>query len=175
MDRDIELLLSTLRTDDPPVDPDVLKRVVAELCRQDKATVATALIEGLRDVDPEYRGTIASVFLATDFETAMQHVPALLHDEDGGIQGFVCVEIAKYGRRGAVPHLLEVLQSDPEGTHRLFAARGLGHIGDPAALPALTKAMQNDDGVDYEGRPVKKTAAEAIRQITQEKATASVA
>ncbi len=164
-----------LRTDDPPVDLDVLKSVIADLRGKDKAKVAVALIPALQDPDAEYRGTVASVFLATDFATAIQHVPKLLHDDDTGIQGFVCVEIAKYGRPEAVPHLLDVLRNDPEGTHRLLAARGLGYIGDPSALPALQQALQFDDGVDYEGRPVKKFAAEAIRRITQEKATASVA
>lgn len=175
MEREIEGLLLMLRTDDPPVDPEVLKQVVADLRTKDKAKVAAALIAGLQDPDAECRCTIALVFLKLDFATAIQHVPNLLHDAESGVRAFVCVEIARYGRREAVPHLLEVLQSDPEGTHRLLAARGLGYVGDPAALPALRKAAQTDDGVDYEGRPVKGVAAEAIRRITGREAAASVA
>lgn len=174
MDFDIERLLSKLRTDDPPVEPDLEKRVVNELRTKDKAQVVAALIAGLRDPDAEFRCTIASVFLKFDFATAIQQVPVLFHDVDGGVQGFLCQELGAYRRREAVPHLIDVLRRDPEGSHRVTAAWGLGNIGDPAALPALTIAMQNDEGVDYEGRPVKEIAAEAIRRIKQEKA-ASVA
>jgi len=175
IDSDIEALLSMLRTDDPPVNPDVLKRVVRELRDKDQSKVASALIDGLRDADAEYRCTIASVFLRVDFAMAIQHVPALLHDEDGGVQGFLCMELGAHRRSEAVPHLVDVLSRDPEGTHRFLAAWALGNIGDPAGLPALRQAMQNDEGVDYEGRPVKEVAAKAIRRITEEKATASVA
>ena len=174
-DPDINALLSTLRTDDPPVDPVVLKGVVRELRGKSAETVTSALIEGLRDADAEYRCTIASVFLRVDFATAIQHVSALLHDEDGGVQGFLCMELGAHRRREAVPLLIDVLKRDSDGTHRVLAAWGLGNIGDPAALPVLKSAMQNDDGVDYEGRPVRDIAAEAIRRITQEKAAASVA
>ena len=99
----------------------------------------------------------------------------LLNDEDSGVQGFVCMQLGGRKRPEATPLLIAVLQHDPSGTHRVLAARGLGNIGDPAALPVLQKAMQTDDGVDYEGRPVKEIAAEAIRRITGEKAAASVA
>src|SRR4051812_21299181 len=112
----IEQLLSSLRTDDPPVDPDLAKQVVSELRTKDKTQVTALLIAGLQDPEAEYRCTIASVFLRLDFQAAIQHVPILLHVADEGVPGFLCFELGAHRRREAVPHLIDVLMRDPHGT-----------------------------------------------------------
>jgi HEAT repeat protein len=174
-DPEIERILASLRTDDPPVEHEVLQRVKTELRAKDPSRVSAALAASLGDADPEYRCTIASVFMDWNTVIAVGHVSALVHDAHADVRGFISQELGAYRRREAVPALVHVLTDDDDGTNRVWAAWGLGNIGDPAALPALRLAMQNDDGVDYEGRPVKEIAAEAIRRITQEKAVASVA
>jgi len=171
-----QAVLELLRTDDPPVARELKVRVVEELRAGKEAEVSVALENGLRDADPEFRCTVAWVFLVYDFLAALPHVgKLLLHDQDDGVQGYICQILGGSKRREAVPLLIEALKTNPDGTDRVNAAWGLGNIGDPAALPALQKATQMDDGVDYEGRPVKEIAAEAIRRITSGKAAASVA
>lgn len=173
---EIEQILSRLRTDEAPVAREVKLRVVGELRAKDSARVVTALHAGLHDADPDYRCTIAWVFLVLDYDSAIDCMrEPLLQDADDGVRGYVCELLGASRRSEAVPLLIESLFNDPDGTNRSEAAWALGNIGDPVALPALERAIQTDDGVDYEGRPVKKIAAEAIRRITQEKATASVA
>jgi HEAT repeat protein len=172
---EFDQLLAMLRTDDPPVDPEIIKHVVSELRRKDIGKIVPVLTPCLKDANPEFRCTIATVFLACDATTAIPHVGSLIHDEDDDVRGFLCMELGAYKRREAVPLLVDALLNDPDATNRTWAAWGLGNIGDPSALPTLKLAMQNDLGEDYEGRPVKEIAAEAIRRITQEKTTTSVA
>ncbi len=173
---EMEQLLALLRTDDPPVAPDIIEHVVRELRTHDAPTVIVALAHGLRDRDPEYRCTIALVFLTYDFTAAIQHVEALLHKtDDDELRGFLCQELGRWRHRAAVPLLVNALLNDPDGTNRTWAAWGLGNIGDPAALPSLQSAMHNDAGVDNEGRPVREIAAEAIRRMQQGNTTMSVA
>ncbi len=145
-----------------------MQRVVSELQTKDPAVVGPILAQSLQDSEPEYRCTVAWVFLAYDFLAALPHVrPLLLHDSDDGVRGYICQILGASRRREAAPLLIETLMHDPDGTDRLVAARGLGYIGDAAAVPALSAAMKGDSGVDYEGRPVKEAAAEAIRRIEQ--------
>ncbi len=168
-------LLAMLRTDDPPVDPDTIKHVVSEFRGKDIAEVASVLAPCLHDADPEFRCTIAQVFLACDAAAAMPHVGSLMQDEDADVRGFICMELGAHKRREAVPLLVDALLNDPDATNRTWAAWGLGNIGDSTAIPPLRLAMQNDPGEDCEGRPVKEIAAEAIRRITHEAAATSVA
>ena len=175
-DGEIERLLSLLRANDPPVQRAVKLNLVNELRTKDPVAVMAALSQRIKDTDSEYRCEIAWVFLVFDFTAALEHVrPILLGDADVGVRGYICEILGASGRPEAVPLLVDALRQDLDGTNRLVAAFGLGKIGDPAALPALKAAMQNDEGVDYEGRPVKETAARSIRKITHEKAAASVA
>lgn len=167
-------ILASLRTDDPPVEPEILEQAISELRQRDIRQVAMVLEPCLNDTDLDYRCTIASVFLACDAAIAIPYVGQMVYDENEELRGFACMELGAYRRREAAPFLIHALMNDPDATNRTWAAWGLGNIGDPAALPALRKAAQSDDGVDYEGRPVKQIAAEAIRRITQEK-VASVA
>lgn len=168
-------LLAKLRTDDPPVDPEIIKHVVHEFRRKPIGEVASVLMQCLHDPDPEFRCTVAEVFLACDAVAAMPHVGSLIHDEDPDVRGFICMELGAHKRREAVPLLIAALLNDPEATNRTWAAWGLGNIGDSTAIPALNLAIQNDRGEDCEGRPVKEIADEAIRRITHKNAASSVA
>src|SRR5947209_438059 len=159
-DREIERLLELLRTDDPPIEHEVLQRVKTELRAKDSSLAAAALVSGLKDADPDYRCTIASVFMDWNRTAAVVHVSAMVYDANADVRGFVCQELGAYRRREAVLALVHVLSNDDDATNRTWAAWGLGNIGDPAGLPALTKAMQTDDGADYEGRRVREIAAE---------------
>jgi HEAT repeat protein len=172
---EFDQLLTMLRTDDPPVDPDIIRYVVSEFRSKDIREVASVLAPHLHDADPEFRCTIASVFLACDAAAAIPYFRSLIHDEEDGVRGFLCMELGAYRRREAIPLLIDALENDSDATARTWAAWGLGNIGDPAAIPALSMAIQNDPGLDYEGRPVKEIAEDAIRRITHENAATSVA
>jgi HEAT repeat protein len=69
-------------------------------------------------------------------------------------------------KAAAVPPLIAALK-DPNSTVRWWAAYALGHIHDERALPALTWAQQNDDGIAESGQTVKDAATKGINHIKQ--------
>lgn len=98
-------------------------------------------------------------------------LPLLKHDS-GTVRSCACWLFAGYGRsfdreNGEVTKGLQnVLLTDPAEDVRLKAAYALESIGDPAALPALQHAAENDKGADWEGRTVADAARKAIERIT---------
>ncbi len=166
--QEIESILSSLRSDDPPVTRETRLAVIDKLRRKDPTEVAAVLTEALQDCDPDFRCEIASVFLAADFARALEPIrSALLNDLNDGVRYYLCELLGASRRREAIPLLENALLHDTDSTTRIVAVSALRHLGDPTAIPALQRAMQNDTGVDYEGRPVKDIAAEAIRRIQE--------
>ena len=155
--REITQLLLRLRSDDPPVDPEVEAAVASELHTKDAARVVAELCRVLTIRSWITVARSHRCYLRYDFVAAIPHVRLLLQDPDDDLRGFLCQELWAYGRPEAVPLLVDTLQNDPDATNRTWAAWGLGNIGDPAAVPALGLAMRSDLGEDYKGRPVKKS------------------
>lgn len=63
----------------------------------------------------------------------------------------------------ALPLWIDLLQEDPNNDVKLWAARILGNIGDPQAVPALTSALDAP-------KPVREEAANALLKIGEEEA-----
>ena len=77
------------------------------------------------------------------------------------------VALGELAYRGAVEALVPVLEDD-EVHLRVAAARALGEIGDPAALPALRAALGDGERTTQnEEVTVGEVAAEAIRRIEE--------
>jgi HEAT repeat protein len=83
-------------------------------------------------------------------EAAVAAVPALienLHNETLDVREAAAVALGRLGpdARDAVPDLIGVLQ-DSMGVHvRAEAARALGRIGDPSAVPALAATLYEEE------------------------------
>jgi hypothetical protein len=83
--------------------------------------------------------------------------------------------------RTLVPHLAALVLSHPEPFLRERAARALGDIGDPAALPALRKALADPEGLRSPGQtdrvihPVREAARASIRIIESGKGLLQIA
>ena len=90
----------------------------------------------------------------------------LLKKPRSGLRWWICGLLMTSGDRRAVTALIEVLQTDEDPGVRLVATNGLGEFRDPAALPALRQAAENDKGEDWEGRTVADAARDAIERIT---------
>lgn len=67
-------------------------------------------------------------------------------------------------RNTAMEALLSALQ-DEQAEVRLFAALALGKLRDPAAIPALQRVVETDEGIDPRWGPVRDEAKVAIGVI----------
>lgn len=75
-------------------------------------------------------------------------------------RGFALELWGRLAMPGALDRLQTVL-SDPADPHRLDAARGLGHLGDPRCLPLLDRLARQSDDTLLAG--VAREAAEEVR------------
>lgn len=161
----ITRLLSSLRTDDPPVDPRVAAHVIKELRSERREIVLDALAQAIQDPDPDYRCEIANVFLEYDYGLAINHVASLLHNCDDA-RIYICQRLGSIGRSEAVPLLGDVLLHDADADNRWWAAWALGSIGNESAIPALKHVIEHDAGTDFEGRTIREIAIKALRRIS---------
>lgn len=76
----------------------------------------------------------------------------------------ICGLLSLHRDERVIGPFMERLKDEDPGI-RHIAAFALGKVGDLKALPALEWTIQNDTGVDYEGRLVSEMAKMAIRQI----------
>lgn len=91
-----------------------------------------------------------------DDETALR---AYLEDPDGDVRATALFALAGIPVADAVELSLEALE-DPEFFVRMTAARLLGELGDPVAVPALAERLRYDE--DWH---VRQRAAEALGRI----------
>jgi HEAT repeat protein len=77
-----------------------------------------------------------------------------------------CLEMLGYLReRSVVPRLVELLNHE-DATVRSFAILALGHVGDPAALPALEKVAATDPATNHRRELyLRQSAQQAVHQI----------
>ncbi len=130
------------------------------------------LIQQLKNPAKDVRFVAAGLLgrLGADAAEAVPHLLEVLRDdESSSVHNLVTQALGKIGPMAelAVPEIIETLKSDNGGLRR-EAAKALGLIGSPVAIPAL-KAAMND-----ERRDVRKAAAEAIKQIEVEKPAVQV-
>lgn len=138
---------------------------VRRLGSLERPSVIRMLTDLLGRCDVEVMCDAAEGLLRID---ACQYLPLvlpLLADSSAVVRRETCGLMHDFGDSRAVPALVKLLSSDPEGDIRHIAAYALGGIGDNSALAALRKAAESDEGTDYEGRGVRDAAAEAIDEI----------
>ncbi len=88
---------------------------------------------------------------------AVEPLLPLLESKDSYVRQETLVALSRIGTPKIVEPLLNALQQEGDGGLRRDAAKWLGKIGDPIALPALRKALEDED--------VGDTAAVAIGRI----------
>jgi len=76
-----------------------------------------------------------------------------------------CRHLVEFPDKRAVSKLASIVQNDPDPDVRYSAAEALAESGDLAVIDALKYAKENDQGMDYEGFPIKNIAERAIQKI----------
>lgn len=81
------------------------------------------------------------------------------------VREYTCGALGDLVDMRAVAPLAKALLNDPSADVRWLAANALGKIGNPEALSALEYAREHDPYVNWEGRPVREVARQAIDSI----------
>jgi len=124
----------------------------------------------LGDADVEVRWQVVSALYRIDSERAVPYAISALADQATIVRLVAAQVLAWRGEQGDERTIMPLIRAleDPDDNVRYFAADGLGHIGDPQALPALTQmqrsdagGIQGDDGDDAN----RDVAARAIKLI----------
>jgi hypothetical protein len=133
--------------------------------RVDSETVVQGLDELFNEPDPRTRSNALESLVLLLGPKALPWIEKCLADEDVNYRCAGCSYLAELDCPEAVPRLLRCLREDPSDWVRYSAVDGLERCGDKSVLPALKHTAENDPGADYEGRPIRERAREAIKRI----------
>lgn len=142
-------------------DPFVRKAAAYALGRFTGSERTAALIAALKDKDQEVRGA-AAVSLGDHADAAAAAPLAVaLSDKSAFVRAQTARALGVNGSAAsfAVPALIRLLGSDPDGEVKRQAATALGSIGDRSALPALERASRDSDSY------LAQAARDSIRMI----------
>lgn len=118
-------------------------RALAELARRPDPVALELLLTAMADPDSDVR---AAVFQALGEARAVDAVIPLLfslNDSSPYLARLATDALIHIGAP-AVPGLIRALENDVESRVRVNAARALALIGDPAAIPALFHALEDE-------------------------------
>ncbi len=149
----------------------VLDALVRLAGPENRGEPSDALVELLKDSDPQTRNAAALALAAIGGPRALSAVPVLqqaLHDEDPHVQELAAAALSSLGPDAApaVVDLARILKDARDPATRRNAAVALGLIGreiGPAikpAVPVLVEALERN-----QPRAVRQHAAEALAQI----------
>ena len=142
----------------------------------DLPTPASTLTELLKNISSDDMGVrLVSIYALEKYgNDAAPAIPTLIENlyvDDFDVRTAAAYALGKLGptARLAIPDLTNVLDNNKEYYHaRVTTAEALGRIGDPAAIPALAKALFRENTQPYE---LAISCAESIAQITNERFT----
>ncbi len=119
----------------------------------------------LSDPDINIRCAAIEALSLVDPERAVGLLLPLLRDSETVVRECACEALAVPEADVAVEPLLEVLRDDPDPQVRGTAARALGYIGSPAAIPVLLRAMDTDHEPDFHSHTPGGCAAAALDDL----------
>ena len=141
-------------------------RAIAEIQSLPKEEVLKILIELVNNSNASLACDAAGMVVQLAPHQAVDLILPLLGHEEPNVRWCVCGLLMNCGDHRATEALITVLLHDPAAHVRLVAANTLEQIKDPASLPALQHAVQNDKGENWEGRTFADAARKAIERIT---------
>jgi HEAT repeat protein len=111
----------------------------------DQVNVPALLPVLLNDVDPAVRQSSAESLEVLGGEEAVEGLLAALKDPIKGVRLAAARGIRALAPGAAIPEMSRLALEDPIWEIRVQATRALGNSGDPAVLPVLEKALEDQD------------------------------
>ncbi|OGR66204.1 MAG: hypothetical protein A2X31_05635 [Elusimicrobia bacterium GWB2_63_22] len=102
-------------------------------------------VAGLRSADGALRRQAAETLARSRDQRAAPHLTKALSDSVPGVRAAAVDGLCQLARRDATPKISEILAKDPDATVRQQAAGSLAYMMDPAAGPALIKALKDKE------------------------------
>ncbi len=158
-------VLALVRAFDDPLVPELYTVVLDQIKQLEPSSTIASLCALLAYPDPGVRLRAAEVLLEFDAEQHLPPVLDLLNDDAPFVRSALTCRLSEFGDARAVDALTALLLHEPDSTCRWYAVLALKHIGDVQAIPALNQAVQYDDGVNYEGTPIRQTAQAALTAL----------
>lgn len=124
---------------------DVRWWAVCALSRVSRPEVGQFLQRALQDPDTSVRCAAALGLRSHPHPPAIVPLASALAGRDPFLARLAADALAAHGSL-AVPHLVELLRDGPPGAQAL-AARALGEIGEPDAIPGLVAALDGDSAI----------------------------
>jgi len=103
------------------------------------------LIQRLKDEDSDVRKAACSALGKLGDPSAIPALIEALKGRDRDVPRAACDALVQIGS-AAVPALIKAATSNPSPSARCGACEALGKLGDPAAIPALIKALKDRGG-----------------------------
>jgi HEAT repeat protein len=127
---------------------------------------AVQILEQLStESEPKYRYRAVTGMSSISAERAEALALRLLDDDEARVRWSACDVLRMLGSKSAASRVAQLLATDPSPLVRDWAAFTLSVIGDESVLPVLLTAIETDKGTDWEGRPIRDTAAKSVREI----------
>lgn len=153
--RAVEPLIALLTSD---ADPKTRSSAAYALSSIRSKKALKPLIVCLADPDPQIRTGVAYALGSTHSEEAISPLTQRFGDEVPGVREAVAIALGRIGSGKALPQLIEVLRTDPNGKVREAVLKALGDIDSAEAVGPLMEAHASPFFVHY--------AAESLSQIS---------
>ena len=141
---------------------------IAALRQYDEETLKKAIVSIFSSGNAQIRiYAIEAMPYIVSREMMIELLIPCLHDDRVVIRWKSCKMFQRYADPRATIPLMEVLRKEKNPDIRVAAADALGKIGNTQAISALTDAIKNDKGKDFEGRTVATMARGAIAAIKE--------
>jgi HEAT repeat protein len=118
-------------------------RALAALAHQPDSPAIALLLTSTADPDAEVRAAVFQALGEAKIAEAITPLLFALSDSSPYLARLAADALIRIGPP-AVPGLIRALQNDAEARVRVNAARALTQIGDPSAIPALFRALEDE-------------------------------
>ncbi len=152
-----DLLLDALNSDSA----EVLRATIPAVRESPRPVVVSSLESLLQHANSGVREAAANALSRSGEESSIAALKSALKDEEANVRWFAVESLRKLEASSTVPVLVELLENDPSPLVREISASTLGEFGQPAAFPALRRALEDDN------RRVRNQVARALAVLAE--------